>query len=146
MVRFVFLCISCCIFMCMVAMCMYASIACDVYVYFYVFWFVSCILHFVLYIYVYGFVLLLGPHKPTPPPPPLFNTFKFGFIKCKNLQNTHKTELVHCDLNLLNWFKSDLWGWGGFVWFQYWVIICWLLCIVYFYVFWFVSCILHFVL
>ena len=44
----------------------------------------------------------LGPHKPTPPPPPLCNKFKFGCIKCKNLLNTHKTELVHCNLNLLN--------------------------------------------
>ena len=43
-----------------------------------------------------------GPHKPTPPPPPLFDKFKFGFIKCQNLLNTHKTELVHCNLNLLN--------------------------------------------
>ena len=44
----------------------------------------------------------LGPHKPTPPPPPLFNKFEFGFIKCENLLNTHTTELVHCNLSLLN--------------------------------------------
>ena len=44
----------------------------------------------------------LGPHKPTPPPPPLFNEFIFGFIKCNNLLNTHETKLVHCNLNLLN--------------------------------------------
>ena len=30
----------------------------------------------------------LGPHKPTPPPPPLFDKFGFGFIKGKNLLNT----------------------------------------------------------
>ena len=55
----------------------------------------------------------------TNPPHPhhtLFDKFKLGFIKCNNLLNTHRIELVHCDSNLLNWFKYYLWGWDGFVW------------------------------
>ena len=59
---------------------------------------------------------VLGPRKPTPPPAPPFHTFEWGFIKCRNLQNTRKTELVHCNWQLSNWFKSDLWGWGGLSW------------------------------
>ena len=26
----------------------------------------------------------LGPHKPTPPPPPMFNKFELGSIECKH--------------------------------------------------------------
>ena len=33
----------------------------------------------------------LGPHKPTPPPPPSFDTFRLGYMKCNNLLNTHTT-------------------------------------------------------
>ena len=55
---------------------------------------------------------------PTPHHAP-FNKFKCGFIKCKDLLNTHRTELVHCIIDLFNWFKSDFLGWGGFVWSPY---------------------------
>ena len=36
-----------------------------------------------------------------PPHPllPLSDKFKFGYMTCKNLLNTHKTELAHCNLN-----------------------------------------------
>ena len=37
----------------------------------------------------------------------------------KLTKHTHKTELVHCNLNVLNWFKYDSWMWGGFVWSPY---------------------------
>ena len=39
--------------------------------------------------------------------------FELGFIKCKSSLNTHKTELVHCKLNLLNLCKFDVWGGVG---------------------------------
>ena len=44
-------------------------------------------------------VSIIWDHKPTPPPPPLFDKFKLGLTKCKHLLNTHKTELVHCNSN-----------------------------------------------
>ena len=33
---------------------------------------------------------------------------------------THNTELVHCNLNLLFFRKSDFWGWGCLVWSSVW--------------------------
>ena len=59
---------------------------------------------------------IVGSWDHTNPPHPHhypFNKFELGFIKCKDLLNTHKTELVRCNLDLLNCFKYDVWGWGG---------------------------------
>ena len=70
-----------------------------------------------IYIYIYIYIYMYWDHtNPPHPHHPLFNEFKFGYIECNNLLNTHTTELVHRTLSLLNLFKSDVWGWGGFVW------------------------------
>ena len=55
-------------------------------------------------------------HTNPPHPHHTLYTFRLGCIKCNNLRNTHKTELVHCNLKLSYSIKIDLWGWGGFVW------------------------------
>jgi hypothetical protein len=55
--------------------------------------------------------------NPPHPRHPLFNILHFIILfKCSNLIRTHKSELPHCNLILLHLFKSDVWGWGGFVW------------------------------
>ena len=53
----------------------------------------------------------------TNPPHPhhlLFNKFKSGFIKCKNLLNTQETEPVHCSWNLSNALNMTCVGGVGF--------------------------------
>ena len=63
-------------------------------------------------------MLLLYGDNTNPPHPhhALFNRFKFGLLNFTSLLNTYTTELVHCNSNLSNGFKSDLLGWGGFAW------------------------------
>ena len=34
-----------------------------------------------------------------PTPSNYIQSIQFGWRKCKNLLNTHKTELIHCNLN-----------------------------------------------
>ena len=43
-------------------------------------------------------------------------TNKLEFIKCKNSPNTHKAELVHCNLRCIKYIESDFWGWGLSAW------------------------------
>ena len=45
-----------------------------------------------------------------------FNKFKLEFIKCNNSLNARKTELSLLQFKSFKFIKSDLWGWGGFVW------------------------------
>ena len=108
--------------------CMYVCI----YIYIYVYLYICTYIYIYIYIYISSLCLdalpfgtpgwatasvarrIIWDHtNPPHPHHPLFNTFKFGLIKCNNLLNAHKTELVHCNSNLLNRFESDLWGWGG---------------------------------
>ena len=45
-----------------------------------------------------------------------FNKFKLEFSKCNNSLNARKTELSSLQFKSFEFIKSDVWGWGGFVW------------------------------
>ena len=88
-----------------------------------------------MYTCIHIFCLFLCPSAPGPasdgavsinmlwdhtnPPHPHhhpFNKFKLEFIKCNNSLNAHKTELSSLQFESFKFIKSDVWGWGGFVW------------------------------
>ena len=45
-----------------------------------------------------------------------FNKFKLECIRCNNSLNARKTELSSLQFKSFQFIKSDVWGWGGFVW------------------------------
>ena len=76
------------------------------------------------YIILYNVITMYYHWDHTNPPHPHhhpFNKFRLKFIKCNNSLNACKTELSSLQFRSFKFIKSDVWGWGGFVWPLYYV-------------------------